>query len=234
MSVIDELPDQLYEGVRSYLADKFGQDRETELHRWLVYYKDDPSFLNQVYRLICSSSLADSMDETHSINDDARGFSYQVVKDELIVRASEQEASVPVQDAASALQIMIDACESYLPLGSIVDLDKDLLSGAVEPASMGNFRVVISQRMAAVPGVPLYFNYGATVYPVGTFKGCRSIYFTPDLIKDVIYVGFSDDTEKAYIAALKTELLFKRNLSSYTFGIKEDRKRARDEVAAQE
>ena len=231
MGLADEVSDQLYEAVKVTLAKRFGEEKTQAFDHWLMYYREDPSFLLQVFGLIKDDDPLNTSDKEATLTDDTWGFTYFAFDGKLIVRFLKEEESFTAQEARIALQLMSDACEVYLPLGSVVDLDTDKLKDLIDPDAIDNFRVVITQRMAAPDDVPLYFNYGATVYPVGIFKGCESIYFSSELIKDVVSIGYSDDIEVAYIAAMKSEYLFKRNLCSYAFASKKDRLSARKAIA---
>jgi len=123
--------------------------------------------------------------------------------------------------------------EDYLSMGSIVELKQDELSDMVKDRSLKSFRVMITQRMAALDEAPVYYNYGAVIYPFGTFKGYESIYFGPELIDRIIFEGYRDDTDIALIAALKTEYLFKRDYTSFRFAKRQVRQQALKEIQAQ-
>jgi hypothetical protein len=153
-----------------------------------------------------------------------------MLKEELHVSRKDTSSSFHIASAKQALQIMIDLFEDYLPLGSVVDLDKEKLGSTLELAQTEHFRVVINQRLSALPDTPVYFSYGGLIYPVGAFEGAESIYFSSDLISDVVHTGYSDESDLAYLALMKTELVIKRSYTSFYLAPKELKQEAIKEL----
>ena len=80
----------------------------------------------------------------------------------------------------------------YLPVGSVVRLEG------------GNVNVVIVARALIVNdanGQPVYFDYGAFIYPHGLVDG-NMAYFQRDTIEKVLFVGYIDEDEKQMVQQL--------------------------------
>jgi len=211
--------DHLYELIRGSFIKELGSELGLACHRWLVFYRADPKFLRKLYK-------HDWTDPDEVLVDEGTGFSYQRSEESLIVKTDYETFSFALPTAKWALRVMIDATEDYLPLGSVVDLKKEEFSDLIDPATIENFRVIITQRLIFFSDIPVYFNYGATVYPIGAFKGAESIYLNPDLIERVVYRGFSDDEDKAYVLAMKLKLLFDGAYVSFDFAPEDLREQA--------
>ena len=219
-----EISDQLYREVKQYFITTYGEEMGLLIHRWLVRYKTDVSFLEKVYKLLQDNSCEELIDEK-------KNTTYLLVKDELYVINQYGRSVIPAYYATSALKVFISMLEPYLPLGTLVDLDIEQLKKTMELDNVENFRVLITQRLASLPDIPVYFEYGALLYPFGVFENAESIYFSKDLIKRVVHEGFSDESDLAYLAVLKTELIIKRSYYAYFFAPTEMREQARQSLA---
>ena len=224
LNPIEEINDQLYREVKQYFITTYGEEMGLLLHQWLVRYKTDVSFLEKVYKLIQDNSYEELIDEK-------KGNAYQLVNDELYLTNQYGRNVIPAYYATNALSIFISMFEPYLPLGTLVDLDIEQLRKTMDLDNVESFRVVITQRLASLPDIPVYFEYGALLYPFGVFENAESIYFSKDLIKSVVHEGFSDESDLAYLAVLKTELIINRSYSAYYFAPTHMREQARRSIA---
>ena len=91
----------------------------------------------------------------------------------------------------------------YLPLGSVVKLNKEKLS--IE--SSKDLIVVIEQRMIHPKGKNYYIDYRAIPYPMGIFNEQMYVYFTNDDIEEVVFEGYSNPENEGYELALKESLI---------------------------
>lgn len=104
-----------------------------------------------------------------------------------------------------------------LPLGSVVDLKKDLLK--INNESFGhadNIRIVITNRFLSYTEHG-YFTYAGVIYPIGMIHADDVIHFSESLIEDVISKGYEDANEKAFVLAMKRENIMNRDMHSYEF-----------------
>ena len=82
--------------------------------------------------------------------------------------------------------------KEYLPLGSIV-----LLKGARK-------KLMITGYAVSTPDFPdTLFDYCGCMYPEGTIRSDTICVFNHSEINKVIFKGYLDDEEKAYLESLK-------------------------------
>lgn len=67
----------------------------------------------------------------------------------------------------------------YLPLGSVVILNKKYLGKAFEVDDIQEVRIVITQRFVCIPDTETFYPYGGVLHPIGHIEGERVLYFTP-------------------------------------------------------
>jgi hypothetical protein len=116
---------------------------------------------------------------------------------------------------------MIDILEEILPIGSVVDLNKEYLGERFRTKEVLNIRMVITQRFTYKKGDTAYFPYVGVVYPVGMLSDTRAAQFTSTLISNVVFKGFSDVVEEAYVYAMKEELILRKGMHSWGFLLKD-------------
>lgn len=127
------------------------------------------------------------------------------------------------ENLKKVISTIIDFSEEILPLGSIVTLKKDVLDTAIEE----EINFVISHRFVVNKGTNSYFTYGGILYPEGKFKEDKTLYFNSSSIRNVDFIGFSNEKEDAFIAAIKNELILKKGMHSINFATEEERKKFR-------
>ncbi|MBC1888074.1 DUF4176 domain-containing protein [Listeria booriae] len=202
--------DYLYQKVREQLRSNYGKDMELQVHKWLVHYKNDCLFLYNVHGLFNDTP-------TTELKDEQRNIGYKMTADSLIIVTNLSTSYVPKIVAKQAIQLICDYLQDYLPLGSVVTLDKKYLGKAFTTDSIQQVRFVITQRLACIPNTKTFYQYGGIVYPVGQIDAERVLYFTPPLIEQVQHIGFYDDIELAFILEMKEELLKAKGYQSITF-----------------
>ena len=60
------------------------------------------------------------------------------------------------------------------------------------------------------------------MYPFGILTGHQLLFFTPNLIEEVIFWGYRDEQEESFELALKEELLIDEELMSVSFADESD------------
>lgn len=119
----------------------------------------------------------------------------------------------------------VEIFRPILPLGSVVDLKKDML--AVNNASfqnVENIRIVITNRFLSYTNHG-YFTYAGVVYPIGVIQSSDVIHFSESLIDEVVSKGYEDEMEHAFIMAMKRENILNRDMNSYDFSSEEEHKK---------
>lgn len=59
----------------------------------------------------------------------------------------------------------------YLPLGSVVILNKKYLGKAFEVDDIQEVRIVITQRFVCIPDTETFYPYGGVLHPIGHIEG---------------------------------------------------------------
>lgn len=111
--------------------------------------------------------------------------------------------------------------EEILPLGTVVDLDKSSMSSNL--SNIDNFRIVIVDRFVSNSQVEGFFEYVGVVYPLGKPNKNAVISFSPHIIEKVVYKGYSDEVDEAFVKLMKIQLLIEKNYTSVSF-LSEDKK----------
>lgn len=106
---------------------------------------------------------------------------------------------------------LIELTEPILPLGSLVQLRKELFAGAVDISRLDTIRVVITHRFVR-ENEETYYTYGGVVYPVANFNGKEILKFTPSLIEKTLHKGYQDEQEDAYIYLMKQEYILEKDI----------------------
>jgi hypothetical protein len=204
-----EVREQLYNAFKAKVKADFPQDFARFFHKWLVNYRSDPSFLYEVIGLLEDGKPHDALEDT------TRSIRYGRFEDGLFVEIPSFSQTVPTEAARFVLRLFIDLLQDYLPLGSVVDLKKELLASVSAFDRATTLRFVITQRFCPLPGTDAFYPYGSVVYPLGRLQDQQqSLYFTAPLIAQVVHKGFFDETEFAYMLAMKHELILKRGCCS--------------------
>ncbi|MCU08503.1 DUF4176 domain-containing protein [Listeria monocytogenes] len=202
--------DYLYQNMREQWKILFGPDTEIHLHKWLINYKSDCMFLYNVHGLLIRGS-------SNHLKDEQRKLVYKKTTNTLEIIDNLSTLQIPLSAAKQAIQMVCDYLYDYLPLGSVVILNKKYLGKAFEVDAIQQVRFVITQRFACIPDTETFYPYGGIIYPIGQIEGERVMYFTPPLIEEVQHVGFQDDTDRAFVLEMKEELIKRKNFQSIAF-----------------
>ena len=223
MTMTNEQRDYLYNSVRQQLDASVGSEAAMALHNWLIGYKDNPALIPRIYWLVENGS-----DE--ALTDSQRGYTYSLADGGLAVESKLGQWLFDATQAKLAMRLMYGVMADCMPLGTVVVLRKEEFGARLDAITTDSLRVVINQRMAALPNSPLFFDYGGVIYPFGLVKGAESIYFSPDLIERVVHLGFSDEADQAFLTALKADLVLKRGYYSFALASDDERRAARSEM----
>jgi hypothetical protein len=208
---------ELYQNVRCCLHAEFGEEVALLLHKWLVAYKANQVFLYEVNDLLNNTTTSECVDKDNAIT-------YQRYDDNLLIVKQSETIVLPFAAAKRGVQLMVDALQDYLPLGSVVDLKKSPFANVIPEDSYDNLRIVITQRFTGIPETKVYFPYGGIVYPLGAPESGQMVYFTSPLIERTVHTGFDDEIEVAFVLSMKGALLFEKQYHSVAFSSLGERK----------
>ncbi|EED2629499.1 DUF4176 domain-containing protein [Listeria monocytogenes] len=206
----ESVQNYLYQNMREQWKILFGIETEIHLHKWLINYKNDCLFLYNIHGLLIGESSND-------LKDEQRKLLYKKTASTLEIIDSLSTLQIPLSAAKQAIQMVCDYLYDYLPLGSVVILNKKYLGKAFEVDAIQQVRFVITQRFACIPDTETFYPYGGIIYPIGQIEGERVMYFTPPLIEEVQHIGFQDDTDRAFVLEMKEELIKRKNFQSIAF-----------------
>jgi hypothetical protein len=195
---------QLYGVFKTKTQDELTQDVASSFHKWLLAYRSDPSFLYQIFDLIGDK------DDTDTLVDSQHNTHYHRGTEMLFVKGTGFDEGFGFAQVRYVLSLFLDLLQDYLPLGSVINLKKEPLKDIFAVDKIENLRFIITERFCCVPDTELFYPYGAHIYPIGKLQEDRTLYLSAPLIERVVHTGFSDDVDKAYVLAMKDELLLKK------------------------
>jgi hypothetical protein len=188
---------------------------------WTAVYSDEkaskslPGIFNKI------------KESADSVSNEKVDVSYTLTEAGYIVNGEGFEFALEKDALLKVIQITYDMLTPILPLGSVVVLDKSLMAELNQEDGDGDeeeLRVVIQTRFVFKNDVPVYFPYGGVIYPFGNLLTNSQIYFTPNLIKDIIHMGYTDEADGEAITRTKRELIIERGFMSMGFAADEDKR----------
>ncbi|EGF05530.1 hypothetical protein HMPREF9394_2241 [Streptococcus sanguinis SK1057] len=115
-----------------------------------------------------------------------------------------------------------------LPLGSLVELDRELLPeelvSEMEKAKVPFMAMIMGRRLLSEPDDREYIDYLASIYPYGLRLDVEPLFIPSYLISQVIQEGYSDTLDQSYVDQQYRRDYFRHRVFSMTHSIEgEDR-----------
>lgn len=115
-----------------------------------------------------------------------------------------------------------------LPLGSLVELDRELLPeelvSEMEKAKVPLIATIMGRRLLSEPDDREYIDYLASIYPYGMRPDIEPLFIPSYLISQVIQEGYSDTLDQSYVEQQYRRDYFRHRIFSMTHSIEgEDR-----------
>ncbi|WP_314831243.1 DUF4176 domain-containing protein [uncultured Streptococcus sp.] len=115
-----------------------------------------------------------------------------------------------------------------LPLGSLVELDRELLPeelvSEMEKAKVPLMAMITGRRLISEPDDREYIDYLASIYPYGMRPDIEPLFIPSYLISQVIQEGYSDTLDQSYVDQQYRRDYFRQRIFSVTHSIEgEDR-----------
>lgn len=115
-----------------------------------------------------------------------------------------------------------------LPLGSLVELDRELLPeelvSEMEKAKVPFMAMIMGRRLLSEPDDREYIDYLASIYPYGLRLDVEPLFIPSYLISQVIQEGYSDTLDQSYVDRQYRKDYFRHRVFSMTHSIEgEDR-----------
>lgn len=193
--------------------DIFAEEQKALLMEWGLLFREDVSFLSRMWECLANHGGA--------MEDGKTGTRYELEGEYHILRWDAAELALRERDMKILLTDMIGLFEEILPLGSVVDLKREYLRQSMELSSVKQVRMVITKRfIGGAEGC--YFPYAAAIYPIGMGGLQKSFCFTPALIEKVVFTGYCDAAEEAFVYQMKHQLIVEQKRKSVGFASKEE------------
>ena len=115
-----------------------------------------------------------------------------------------------------------------LPLGSLVELDRELLPeelvSEMEKAKVPFMAMIMGRRLLSEPDDREYIDYLVSIYPYGMRLDVEPLFIPSYLISHVIQEGYSDTLDQSYVVQQYRKDYFRHRVFSMTHSIEgEDR-----------
>jgi|GEM_PF-1122683 len=189
--------------------------KRQKLYNLVKNYYNDVSFLLKINNAI--------INEEKFCEDQVNNVIYESEKDKHILIYKNDRMEFTYFQIKEIISGMSDILEKIYPLGTVVELKKQYLEKIVSENKIESARVVIVNRFIFHNETKTYFQYAGVVYPLGMFENGKAIQFTSQLIEKVVYIGYSDEQEEAYVYLLKKELIIEKKMHSFGFSTKAER-----------
>lgn len=178
------------------------------------YYVDDNRFLFQVYEAL--------IENERYLQDEESEITYERDGEDYILAYQGKECVFSEADFKKVLASMLDILEDTLPLGTVVDLNKDAYKGVPQVDEIENIRIVITYRFLGKESQKFYFPYAGVVYPVGMLGYDEVLYFTRPLVEKIIHKGYRDNQEDAYVYLMKQEMIVEKGMNTVGYATPEE------------
>lgn len=127
-------------------------------------------------------------------------------------------------DIKKVIAGIIDILEEVLPIGTVVLLKHEFIKKMCKDNEVKEVpRFIINKRFLSKEGSSTYFNYSVVPYPTGEIAENNNLYVTTNAIDKVIYRGYSDVSDEAYIYIMKNEMILNKKMHSISFASEEER-----------
>jgi len=186
-------------------ADYLGDRKERVMPIGEQFF-DDVSFLYEIYPLIGTGSVKRKDRKSGIVFETGEGDSH-------LFRLGKNTVSLSTGQIRTLTADMTGLFEEVLPIGSIVDLRKDVLGRHMDVSGVENFRVAVVKRFME-KGERYFYPYGAVVYPVGNTGKGKLLSFSSALIERIVFAGYSDEIEEAFIFQKKQEFIIRQHRRS--------------------
>ena len=137
-----------------------------------------------------------------------------VEKDVLI--CNEKQVIFQHEKLLKLLAVLCDLVEKILPMGTVVELKKEFLTKMPNIENVDKIRLVISHRFL-INDEKTFHTYAGSVYPIANFNGREVMCFSKSLIDHIVFPGFSDEQEEAFVFLMKHELIIEKGKISAGF-----------------
>lgn len=187
-----------------------------------IYSEEGLEFLYDVNKCIVKGG--------NLVTDPINMVSYEKEEDKHKLTIKGECIELTIEQVKRVVSGLIDILDDVLPLGSVVKLKDSFLDLLAKGKAFDkeNAFMIITNRYVFNNEVKAYFQYSATVYPIGLLPDGRTIHFTTPLIDKVIHKGYKDEKDIAYNFLMKNELIIEKDMHSMSFSTEDEREMFND------
>ena len=177
-------------------------------------YKEDTSFLMNVYKCFIENG--------QFLMDEDKQVSYEKRQEWYMLSNGDQKICLEKEQFRKILISMLDILEDTLPLGTVVDLKKDIYKATPEMPEVETIRMVITHRFLGREEDTYYYPYGGIVYPTGMLGRKEILYFTRSAVERVMQRGYQDEQEEVFVYLMKKDLIIDGGGNSLGYATREE------------
>ena len=149
-------------------------------------------------------------------------------KEEVTLTYLDSELILSMEDFRIWLAYTDLLLSPILPLGTLVELDRELLPeelvSEMEKAKVPFMAMIMGRRLLSEPDDREYIDYLASIYPYGLRLDVDPLFIPSYLISRVIQEGYSDTLDQSYVDRQYRKDYFRHRVFSMTHSIEgEDR-----------
>lgn len=211
---------------------------EKSISAMVIRFIDGLEFLNEDEKanwLELGLSYKSDIDELYRIYDYINGEEKEFIDSKKIIKIHkdykvleviirDNTLKIHIKDVKKILAGIIDILEDILPIGTIIELKPQFIESILGSKNLKEApKFIIIRRFLRIEDSLTYFPYEAVPYPVGELNDGKNIHLTFKAIDKIVYKGFSDKVDLAYICVMKSELILKKNMYSISFSNTKER-----------
>jgi hypothetical protein len=157
--------------------------------------------------------------------DNNQGINFICQNDMAMLKTNYGHIELHSEEFRRTIAALVDIYEDVYPLGSVVELRKEVFKDILPIDEIEDLYVVITYRY--VPYTEnSYVQYVGSLYPVGNLGAIKNdLHFNHKTVKRVLQRGYSDVKEIAYLYQVKKNLIVEENFHSTGFITSEDKRK---------
>lgn len=150
----------------------------------------------------------------------ALSFEFDYAKQKVCISRSTESAMLRFPQFQKYIGLIDLLFSEVYPIGTVVELDETLLPQEVQELysqAEDVFLVTIHGRRVVTEQENEFIDYIASIWPFGILDEVEPIYLNPLLIKRVVSMGLTNDTEKQFVSEVLRRQLLNKGIQSYLY-----------------
>lgn len=160
------------------------------------------------------NNMLDNNEEAYEYNNDNIHIKINKIKNKYILECGSDKDELRDKDFERIITGIIDIYSEVYPLGTVVEIKKEIVDNIVEENIDEAINVIILDRLVPI-SKENYAQYAGSIYPMGNIgKKTPLLYFSRNSIEKVIQMGYSDKEEIEFVNDKKRRVICELNLQS--------------------